>query len=502
MIALAFTLLQAQNGTPLPHPGLLRADKRPPPPPTYVESSAGLAAVLWEGGNTELEFADTNGDGNLDLLAIGDHGSPFINTQEHGIMTYFGDGKGGWFLLQNGDFGYGGIAAGDVNNDGRLDLGYAMHHNYSGTDFGDQLIEVVLGDGSGLYWLPWDDGLATNGETYGMFATDFADVDNDGLLDLGSNSFGCCAGVHVYRNNGDGTWTQTFGLLGGNAGQFAKFGDVDADGNADLAVANSLGTIWKGDGSGGFTNADGNLPGPSLRNGLDLGDVNADGRDEIGFVIGAGNIEVWTLSGGSTWADLSGTLPSSSPYRMVQIADMNADGLRDLAALGGGRFALWLGADGGGWNQVVERTLRAGAVAEAFRAGADVDHNGRPDFALVQDEVRNTLRFFREASPKVSLSAFLAYPRGGEVWKESSARRVLWHSSVPDGLSSQARIELSTSGPLGPWIPLATAVANDGEQQLLVPTGIASTDCYLRVRVSAGLGFATAKNPAPFSIAP
>ena len=50
-----------------------------------------------------------------------------------------------------------------------------------------------------------------------MFGTDFADVDNDGDLDLGSLSFGCCAGVHIYLNHSDGTWTQSFGILGGNA---------------------------------------------------------------------------------------------------------------------------------------------------------------------------------------------------------------------------------------------------------------------------------------------
>src|SRR5262245_31757572 len=166
---------------------------------TYVESSGGLDAVPFDGGLTEVEIGDVNGDGRIDLVTIGDHGSPNINTPEHGIMVFFGDGQGAWSLEQSGDFGYGGVALGDVNNDGLMDVGYAMHHNYSDTDFGDQLIEVALGDGSGLNWTPWDDGLATAGETYGMFGTDFADVDGDGDLDLASMSFGCCNGFRVYR---------------------------------------------------------------------------------------------------------------------------------------------------------------------------------------------------------------------------------------------------------------------------------------------------------------
>jgi hypothetical protein len=30
----------------------------------YVESSVGLGSPIWEGGDSELEFGDINGDGN------------------------------------------------------------------------------------------------------------------------------------------------------------------------------------------------------------------------------------------------------------------------------------------------------------------------------------------------------------------------------------------------------------------------------------------------------
>jgi len=56
---------------------------------SYVESSAGLDAVRYDGGLTEVELGDVNGDGRIDLITIGDHGSPDIGTPEHGIMVYF-----------------------------------------------------------------------------------------------------------------------------------------------------------------------------------------------------------------------------------------------------------------------------------------------------------------------------------------------------------------------------------------------------------------------------
>ena len=178
----ASVLQQASGQSAPPHAPLGGEPVSPasPLPLAYREQTGGFAAPGLDGGDTEVEFADVNGDGHLDLVSIGDHGSPFVNTQQHGVMVWFGNGSGGWSLSQNGNFGYGGVAVGDVDNDGRLDVAYGMHHDYSSNDFGDQLIEVALGDGSGLAWTPWDDGLATNGETYGMFATDLADVDNDG----------------------------------------------------------------------------------------------------------------------------------------------------------------------------------------------------------------------------------------------------------------------------------------------------------------------------------
>ncbi|MCW8804580.1 MAG: T9SS type A sorting domain-containing protein [Ignavibacteriaceae bacterium] len=460
--------------------------------PTYVESSSGLNDPFLDGGRTEVELADVNGDGNLDIISVGDHGSPNINTVEHGIMVWFGDGSGSsWSVFQYGNFGYGGVAVGDVNNDGDLDVGYGIHHNYSGEDLGDQILEVALGNGTGKYWSAWDNGLATNGEDWGMFCTDFADLDCDGDLDLGANSFGCCAGVHIYLNNGDGTWTQSFGFVGGNSTMDFVFGDVNNDGFPDIAVAQQNGTVYMNDGTANFSLADGNLPGGGNigREGPDLGDIDNDGTDELSIINSSGGIEMWKWSAGNVWTSVSNGLPSSGSYESTQVNDMNMDGLADVAAFGNGMVTVWLGDGTGNWNQAAQFTLPSPGYFQAFRIEGDADHNGYSDIALVSDEGswpsdRNHLRFFKENSPADSLTIRSVFPSPERKVNVLSVQTLKWISEVPAGDSSWVKLEVSINDTVGPWHLIASGLPNNGHYQWSVPENMASFEkCRVRYTV-------------------
>ncbi len=473
----------------------------------YFETSNGLSYPQWEGGHTEIEMADLNLDGHIDLISIGDHGSPYINTQEHGVMVYFNDGTGrSWSVHQNGNFGYGGICVGDVNDDGLPDIGYGMHHNYSSNDFGDQLIEVALGDGSGQNWTPWDDGLASQGEDYGMFACDFGDVDNDGDLDIASTSFGSGNPLMIYLNNGDGTWTHSQAVTTGNCSMIVFFGDINKDGNLDVASSYQNGSVFFGNGDGTFFNAMYNLPG-SYCYGLSLGDVDNDGGMDISFV-NNGNPEVWTFDESAVqWINNTGNLPTGS-YGYTHLCDMNADGFCDLAATSSGTVTVWTGNGAGNWSFAASYVIAndPDCYFEAFRVGGDADHNGYPDIVHLTDEGSwinsyNHLRFYRESSLPTSLTCFPVFPGGGELFPVGSVRFTDWLSAVPEGLGeSTVDIHLSTTGPAGPWTPVAENVPNNGRLQWIIPEVTTSANCFLKYTVTAGAFTVEAETPLAFTI--
>jgi hypothetical protein len=477
-------------------------------PLAYVERSTGLSQPGLEQGPTELEFGDVNGDGYPDMVSVGDHNNP--GTSQNGIMVWFGSAAGTWTFAQSGGgFGYGGVAVADVDGDGLLDVGFGIHHNYPGSGLGSQLLNVALGDGTGQQWTAWSGGLATSGETWGMFGTDFADVDNDGLLDIGSISMGCCAGLHVYRNHGGGTWTHAWGFLGGNSDNQFVFGDINGDGHADFAASHGGGTVYFGDGAGNFALADGGLSLGPWRFGISLGDVTGNGRADLCFRTTSG-VHVYSWVAPGQWQNLSGILASLPNVKLTQIADMNLDGFGDVIVLMHGQIGVYTGDGQGNWQLATTISMPAACNSRALRTDTDVDHNGYPDIAVIAEENchwwpgiggTNTLRCYAESSIPTEPFIYPKYPRGGETWIAGSVRFIDWHAAVLPGSQPTMTIELSRGGPDGPFVAIATGLTNNGRFQWTVPAGlVSSANCYLRLSLDTEPP-AVATTPAPFTIA-
>jgi len=470
---------------------------------TLQSRSAGLDLPSQAEARTEFEVGDVDGDGELDLVSVGDHGSPFVNSDQHGIMVWLGDGAGNWSVRQFGNFGYGGCALGDLDRDGFLDVAWGIHHNW-GSGMDARLMGAARGDGSGAAWADWGQGLAANGETWGMFATALADFDGDGLLDIASQSFGGSNGIRVYRNHGDGTWSQASALTGGTVGYTVETADVDADGRMDIVSTRSGATVLLGDGTFGFTVQTAGLPASGIR-GIAVGDIDEDGAVDLSFASGSSGVRAFSFDG-AQWNDRSSGLPASGTYQLTQLGDLDGDGHLDLVVFAGPSGQVFLGDGAGNWIADATWSMPSPGSASALRVDGDIDHDGRDDIVVSATQsgfpfYRNQLRLYSPWSEPASLTARVVSPRGGEAVRPGSVRSIRWSAAVPPAQgAASVDLELSRHGVAGPWLPIATAIPTSGGYQWIVSAPGGVDDARIRVTVTTTSGSVQATSPAGFRI--
>lgn len=479
----------------------------------YIKSTQGLSSPAWYLFFSGVEFADINADGHPDIVTIGDAGSPSLYM--HGIMVYFGDGKGNWSLQMSGNFGYGGIATGDVNGDGLMDVGYGMVNNYGDDDYGDQALEVALGDGSGLNWWPWDDGLAP-GNPVKFGPIDLADIDNDGDLDIGAIST-TGDGIYIYKNMGDGSWQLSFHCQTmQHLYMVFQFGDIDNDGMMDFISDSGNGTAYFGDGKGQFTLNDQGLPPieDNRRTGLSLGSSDSHGGLLLSFIhyqdyYGQGPVKVYKFNPlNQSWEDYSVGLPDEIAHyaAITELTDMNMDGWTDVVTHSeeGGICRIYTGNGQGAWEQAASFSLGSTEGIWDMTTG-DTDHNGYPDLLVMETQkvnvftYMNFLLFYKESSMPEILDINPQFPSGQELLINNGIRDIRWVSAIPEGETSRVRLELSLSGPNGPWTTIADNLPDNGRYQWTVPAGN-SDQCYIRYGVNQGAESKTCISRAPFTI--
>jgi hypothetical protein len=111
------------------------------------------------------------------------------------------------------------------------------------------------------------------------------DFNRDGILDLAVVSY-CCpgGGVSILLGRGDGTFDAGVYYPAGDQPYSIVAADFNHDGNLDLAVANSLSsylTILLGNGDGTFRAGPQNPVVPAYENFVTVGDFNGDGRPDL-----------------------------------------------------------------------------------------------------------------------------------------------------------------------------------------------------------------------------
>ena len=238
-------------------------------------------------GSEDLDLADVNGDGALDILA---GSSDFDGT---GISVYLGDGTGtNWVWMESGLPSHGSanrVRFSDVDGDGLPDVVATYGPGP----------RVWRGDGEGG-WTPASVGLPAP-MIHGLYrGLAVGDVNEDGRADLAAANW--VDGPEVFLQGEDGAWTKTADvfpeMLGGAVG--LSLNDMNRDGHLDLLVSGRLtqdvGFVYGvflllGDGQGNWTYVrDTGLPetGLAFTWGVAAGDVNGDGI--LDGVAGSGGI--------------------------------------------------------------------------------------------------------------------------------------------------------------------------------------------------------------------
>jgi hypothetical protein len=299
-------------------------------------SAAGFAfakpsKLETEGGPKAEAIQDVNGDGIPDLV--------IANWRENTVSVSIGRGDGTF----RAPVGYNvarptGVAVADLNGDGIPDLAVSSE---------SESLEILIGVGEG-HFKP-----RATYQTGGLYAQGLAvgDFENDGRVDVAVINSGS-ANVTIMSNNGTGEFNLTSTIsINGNPTSIAA-ADFNGDGILDLAIVddqNGLVDVAYGDVSGGFLAPVGSPVGQYAEK-IAVGDFNGDGNPDVAVSdYGADDVAVLlNLGGNESFAAPTfyavGHLPTG-----IAVGDLNGDGNADIAVTNqGDRVLSVLEGDGDG----------------------------------------------------------------------------------------------------------------------------------------------------------
>lgn len=276
------------------------------------------------------DFADLDGDGDLDLFYTGRDWRPM-----HYALLYLNDGNGnftqkeshGLPICSEGDFEFG-----DIDNDQDLDIIITGYRN------SNPFVELYRNVGSAQFVLKTTANLPALTKS-GNVA--FLDCDNDQDLDFFVSGSNTSAFTNLYLNNGLGEYTLSSNNI--SEGSFMgdiEVGDSDKDGDLDLIIATGLNNksvnLYLNNGLGVYIKS--NAQFNNLVTGdVKLADFDNDGDNDVLItgLTGTGisdSARVYENLGLNQFS--KGTPLKYMAYTRSVVADFNGDNKKDILICG------------------------------------------------------------------------------------------------------------------------------------------------------------------------
>jgi glycosyltransferase A (GT-A) superfamily protein (DUF2064 family) len=287
-----------------------------------VAAMAGIGAA--DADSRSAAWGDYNGDGYLDLYVV--------NAGPDALYRNNGDGT---FINVSAEAGISdeasghAVAWGDFNGDTHLDL-------YAANEGQDAL---YLNNGNGTFTKA-DPAATGTAEQAASWSVAVADFNGDNRPDIFVANDGQAA---LYRNNGDGTFTDVAAAAGlqtaSAQSRAAAWADYDGDGDQDLFIANvGQDLLYRNNGNGTFADV-------TMAAGL------------VDTPVGAAAGAAWT--------------------------DYDKDGDQDLVVVNEGQDFLYRNNGNGTFNQVATFSGLTDAASGRAAAWIDVDNDANPDLFIV-----------------------------------------------------------------------------------------------------------------------
>ena len=399
----------------------------------------------------QVVFFDFNRDGMLDLLATGNSANlpPFVPRAYVALSQEaynFADGSEGLVFSEQA-LGQGlwqsSIALADFNLDGYVDI-VVSGRIHNAANFETRPLEgithVYRGNASGSF-------NPVSAELLGIYggSVSTADIDGDGDEDLFITGLRTQEEIAaaLYRNN-DGTFESIPLPFEPLAMGDAEWADIDNDGDLDLALSGATENgvpktkIYRNDGLGNFTEDRVNIPG-LLFSAMDWGDYDNDGDLDLALSGARYHRTKYFEAVVQVWSNQSGQLSNSGIeipavlHGDVAWGDYDSDGDLDLLVVGstdvgsGRSGRLYRNEEG----NLVPRIALPG-VAASNAVWGDYDGDNDLDFVVTGSSVNVNplLRLYRNDSRAVNKVPVA--PTGLEAHEDDGVVTLDWQSGADE----------------------------------------------------------------------